>query len=117
MPIALTREAVERAHWTAQAAQVVQQHAPTVAQTCAEAPANTIIVAVVEQDCSFGGSWVLPRNRLLEQTLHLEDQEGKWLLSFSPLTSLEGIERQCTSITRLANRRGAAIERWLDKHS
>jgi hypothetical protein len=117
MAITLTRQAVERAHWTAQAAQVVHQHAPTIAQTCAEAPENTIIVAVVEQDCSFGGAWTLPRNHLHERILHLEDQEGKWLLTFSPLASLEGIKRQCASVTRLASKRGAAIERWLDKHA
>jgi hypothetical protein len=116
MPIALSREAVTRAHWTAQAAQVLYRHAPAIAQTCAEAPENTIIVAVVEQDCSFGGSWTLPRKHLHERIQRLEDQEGKWLLTFTPLTSLERIEQQCASVTRLASKRGAAIERWLSQH-
>jgi hypothetical protein len=116
MPIALTREAVKRAHWTAQAAQVLHQHAPAIAQTCAEAPENTTIVAVVEQDCSFGGSWTLPHKHLHEGIQRLEDQEGKWLLTFTPLTSLEKIEQQCDSVTRLASKRGAAIERWLSQH-
>jgi len=117
MTIALSKQAVEQARWTAQAAQVLHQHAPIIAQTCAEAPENTIIVAIVEQDCSFGGSWSLPREQLHERVQYLEDQEGKWLLTFAPLASLEVIEQPCTSVNRLASKRSEAIERWLSKHA
>lgn len=117
MTFQLDRAAVERAQWTAQAAGILHQHASTIADTCAEAQAGSLVVAVVEQDASFGGAMTIPREQLHERIVQLEDHEGKWALTLTPMATLKEIEDLCAGVARLASRRSAAIERWLSAHS
>ncbi|HLG76210.1 MAG TPA: hypothetical protein VKX46_07340 [Ktedonobacteraceae bacterium] len=117
MKSALTREAVEKTQHIVRATEVLQQQAPAIAQTCAEAETDTIVVATVEQDCSYGGAYAVPRSELRERVMHLEDEEGKWTLTLDPLTSVQEIEKRCSDIGRLASRRGAAIQRWLNTNA
>jgi hypothetical protein len=117
MTVHLTREAAERAQWTAQAAGTLHRHASTIADTCAEAQAGSIVVAVVEQDSSFGGTMTIPREQLHERIIQLEDHEGKWALTLTPMTTTKEIEELCAGVARLASRRSEVIERWLSLHS
>lgn len=117
MKSVLTREAVERTRHIVRATEVLQQQAPAIAQTCAEAETDTIVVATVEQDCSYGGAYAVPRSELRERIMHMEEDEGKWTLTLDPLTSVQEIEQRCIGIGRLASRRGEAIQRRLNMNA
>jgi hypothetical protein len=114
MGIVVTWEAVERARWVVQAAGVLRQQAPAIARSCAEAEQDSMVVAVVEQDTSFGGTWAIPRAELFQRVSQMEDGEGKWVLSFEPMTPVDVIEARCADVARLAGKRGETILRRLN---
>lgn len=112
-----SREAEERARWTVQAVEAMCREAETIAQTCARAQNDAIIVAAVEADTSFSGAWAIPHTEMREHILQLEDSEGKYVVAFAPLSSVDVIEKHCKVIAHLAERREQAIRRWRDAHS
>ncbi len=116
MAIVLTKEAAERAQWVVRAAEALHEQARAIAHTCSEAEEDEIIMAAVEQDLSFSGTWIIPRGQMYDDVLHLEDNEGKWVLTFGPLTSVEEIKDRCTTMAHFARKRREAIQRWLNLH-
>jgi len=114
MGFVLTKEAVDRAKRTVRAADVLHDKARAIAQVCAKADPDEVVVAVVEQDGRFGGTWPIAAAQLSTRVEHLE--AGGWVLLFSPSTPVGDIEARCRELARLASRRWDAMRRWSAVH-
>ena len=110
-----SKEAVERAHHTTQAAEVLRKHVWAIGLATAGARRDEIVVATVEVDLTFGGVWTISRDDLLRQVPLLEG--SGWSLLFSSKTTVAEIEERCTQFASIASRRREVMQRWLDRQS
>ena len=110
-----TKEAVERAHHTTQAAEVLRKHRWAIGRATAGARKDEIVVATVEGDLTFGGVWTISRDDLLRQVPLLEG--SGWSLLFSSKTPVTEIEERCMQLARIASRRREVMQRWLERQS
>jgi len=108
-----SKEAVERAHHTTQAAEVLRKHVWAIGRATAGARRDEIVVATVEGDLTFGGVWTISRDDLLSQVPLLEG--SGWSLLFSSKTPVAEIEERCTQFARIASRRWQAMQRWVER--
>ena len=110
-----TKEAVERAYHTTQAAEVLRKHVWAIGRATAGARRDEIVVATVEGDLTFGGVWTISRDDLLRQVPLLEG--SGWSLLFSSRTPVAEIEERCLQYARIASRRQEVMQRWLERQS
>jgi len=110
-----SKEAIERPYHTYQAAGIIREKAGSIEHVTAAAGEDEIVVAVVQQDLSFGGLWTLAREDMIRQVLLLED-EGGCSLIFSPNTTIAQVERRCNELARIAFKRWEAMKRWVSRH-
>ena len=114
MPI-FSKEAIERPYRTFQAAGVVREKAGAIEHVTAFAQEDEVVVAVVQNDLSFGGVWTLAREDMIRQVLLLEG-EGGWSLVFSRYTTIAQVEKRCNELANIALRRWEAMKRWVSRH-
>jgi len=110
-----SKEAVERAHHTTQAAEVLRKHVWAIGLATAGARRDEIVVATVEGDLTFGGVWTISRDDLLRQVPLLEG--SGWSLLFSSKTTFAEIEERCTQFASIASRRWQAMQRWVERQA
>lgn len=103
MPNRITPQAVERARRSIEAADVFLQHAPVVAQACADASDGEIVVALVGHDNTFLGVHVVPIMRLYSTVM--EYGAESWSLIFSAGTGILEIEMRCKQMKKYAEAR------------
>jgi hypothetical protein len=108
-----TKEAVERAHHTTQAAEVLRKHIWAIGRATAGARRDEIVVATVEGDLTFGGVWTISRDDLLRQVPLLEG--SGWSLLFSSKTPVAEIEERCMQFARIASRKWELMQRWVER--
>lgn len=115
MSFILPQGAAERSRDAIHAAAVFEAQAATIAAACAVAPAESIVVALVERDLRFVGTRAMPPAQVWQQ---LADIEGDgWSLLFTPQTGESEIQARCQEFAHLAGLRRAAIERWISRRS
>ncbi len=110
-----SKEAVERAHHTTQAAEVLRKYVWVIGRATAGARRDEIVVATVEGDLTFGGVWTISRDDLLRQVPLLEG--NGWSLLFSSKTPVAEIEQRCTQFARIASRKWELMQRWVERQS
>ncbi len=108
-------EALDRAQRAVQAAGLLREKVPIIAQVCAAANLDDVVVAVVEQNLVFGGVWPIPRSQVQERVAPLES--SGWVLIFSPRVSTAHVAAQCEAFGRIAGERAASMRRWADRHA
>ncbi|HLI06067.1 MAG TPA: hypothetical protein VKV40_05810 [Ktedonobacteraceae bacterium] len=111
-----SEEAIERPQLTVEAARILREKADVVARATTSAQYDEVVVAVIRDDLSFGGVWILARQHLALQIDAVED-EGGWSLTFSPNTPAARIEQRCDELASIAQRRGEIMRRWLERHT
>ncbi len=110
-----SKEAMERPYRTVEATEVLRGKAEIVARATSDARHDEVVVAVICHDLSFGGVWTLAREDLVRQ-VHIVEDEGGWLLTFSPNISASHVEQRCDELASIAQRRGDAMQRWALRH-
>ncbi len=88
---------------------VLQAAAPTIAQTCAAASADEMIIAVITRDMTFHGAWAIAPADLSMVLEAIADDI--WSPSFPPQAPVAHIHHQCEQVADMAAQRGAAIQR------
>jgi hypothetical protein len=115
MAFVLPQGAAQRSRDAIHAAAVFRSQAATIAAACAVAPAESMVVALVERDLRFAGAQALPAAQVWQQ---LADLEGDgWTLVFTAQTAEPEIQARCQEFAELAELRRAAIERWISRRS
>lgn len=109
-----TPEAFDRCYRTLGAGCVLREHAEAISHVTDGARDDELVVAVVEPDLTFGGAWIIARQRLVEQGPLLE-AEGGWSFTFGPHTARADVERRCLQFVRIAYRRLEAMERRAER--
>jgi len=109
MAFVLSAEAIERANKTVQAAQVLRNNLQAIAQACAQAKRDEVIVALVGPDLTFEGAHTISRHRLRRHVLGLE--RGSWHLVFSAQSDIQEIEYRCLTMGHLAQARWEIMHR------
>ena len=107
-----SQEAFERPQRTIEAVEVVRQHAEMIADACAAAHDQEIVVAVVGPDHTWGGVSTVPAHGLPEQAI---DPGSRWEFMFVAHTSRAEVEARCTLIERQAAKRLDALRRWSER--
>ena len=108
------REASRHARRAIEAAETLHDRAPAIAQVCARAASDQLVVAVVEENGAFGGAWPVA---LCEVAARLGPLEaGGWTLTFAAQTPEEEIRTRALEMARLAFRRWLALRAWVARH-
>src|SRR5258708_30923309 len=103
-----SKEAVERAHHTTQAAEVLRKYAWVIGRATAGARKDEIVVATVEGDLTFGGVWTISRDDLLTQVPLFEGNLCSLL--FSSKTPVAEIEQRWMQFERIDSRYCALMQ-------
>jgi hypothetical protein len=112
----LSPEAKERARQTIVVAEVFAANAETIAAAVADAPAEHVLVAVVDGAHEFSGTHHVNRADLVETVPSLEGAGG-WAMVFSSGADAEHVRRRTAEMASIARRRVDAIDRILDKQA
>jgi hypothetical protein len=112
--VADPRDASRRARRAIEAAETLHDRAPAIAQVCMKAASDQLVVAVVEEDGTFGGAWPVALSEVAARLDPLE--AGGWTLTFAAQTPEEEIRARALEMARLAFRRWLALRRWVARH-
>ena len=115
MSFRLSREALERARTSQQAATVFIENRLDIVRACFGATEEEVVVAAVSPDLHFAGAPVVPVSGLRAHVLGLET--GSWLLVFSPGTTIADVEHRANEMRGLAEARHSLLERILRRGS
>jgi hypothetical protein len=110
----LSKDALERIKRTIDAAEVLHEHAPEIAQACAQAIRTESVIAFVRSDLSFGGVVTAPTKHVSAHIHELED-EGGWSQMFEPKEGVKDIEQRCLDMARNAFARWEMAMRWASR--
>ncbi len=109
-----SKEALARPSQTLQAAGVLRGQIEAIHRAAEDAREDELVIAVVQDDLSFGGVWIVARDRLVQQLPLVEDQSG-WSFTFPPGISLAQIEERCLEFTRVSLKRWQAMDHWANR--
>jgi hypothetical protein len=109
-----SQEARERPTRTLQAARILHEQAATISRATHDARADEMVIALVQPNLQFGGTWIIARDSLITQVPLIEDQGG-WSLLFAPATDQAQVEARCDEYTRIAYKRWDAMQRWIQR--
>ena len=104
MTLEVTLDMLRRARETMYAAEVFYLHAAAIADACAEAGRDELVLAVVDDFGTYLGTWTIARLRLVETDRAMP--EGEWRLLFDPSDSVPEIEARSLEVAR------HAVTRW-----
>jgi hypothetical protein len=100
-----------RARGSLQAAEAFMQNAQVIAEACASARENEVVLATVAPDLRFSGARVVLLGQLREHVVY----DGGWLLVFSPKCSTADVEARCAKMAKFARRRLDIIQRRTER--
>jgi hypothetical protein len=110
-----SQEAIERPRRALEVPTILRSKAPAIERATSEAHKDEIVVAVVNEDLSFGGVWTIAREEMLRQ-IPIVEGDGGWSFTFSAQTSAKEIEHRCAEYSRIATRRWDVMQRWISRH-
>lgn len=105
----LTPEAVDRAQRSIAAAPVFAQHAEVIAAQTPDLPTDDVLVAVVDTDYAFRGTWIVSRAEMVERVPELEG-DG-WAMVCSHNSDADQVRHRSTEMASLAAKRIEMIAR------
>ncbi len=79
-----------------------------------EAASDQLVVAVVEEDGTFGGAWPVALREVAARLGPLE--AGGWMLTFAAQTPEAEVRARALEMARLAFRRWVALRKWVAQH-
>lgn len=105
----LSPEAVDRAQRSITAAPVFAEHAEVIAAQTPDLPSDDVLVAVVDPDYTFSGTWIVSRTEMVERVPELEG--GGWAMVFSHRSDADQVRHRAGEMSSLAAKRIEMIAR------
>ncbi|MEP6600026.1 MAG: hypothetical protein ABJB98_11350 [Actinomycetota bacterium] len=106
----LSPEAKERARRTVDVATVFGEHADEIAFAVGDVPDGHVLVAVVDGEHAFSGTFHVSTDELVERVSALEGPGG-WAMVFSPGANVDHVRRRTDEMACIARQRIDAIDR------
>jgi hypothetical protein len=106
----LTPEAKERARRTMAVAAVMAEHADEIAAATGVLPERHVLVAVVDSDNAFAGTYQVSETELIERIAELEGPSGLAMV-FSRGIEPAHVHGRTSELASIAEQRIATIER------
>ena len=104
----LSPEAVARAEGSILAAPVFADHADLIASLTPDLPTDQVLVAVVDTDYAFTGTYVVARAELVDVVPDLEG--AGWAMVFSHRSDADSVRYRANEMASLAAKRITMIE-------
>lgn len=112
----LSPEAKDRARRTVDVAGVFREHADQIAYAVGDVPDGHVLVAVVDGDHAFTGTFHVGTEELVERVSALEGPGG-WAMVFSPGADADHVRRRTGEMASIAQQRIDAIDRITAKQN
>ncbi len=106
----LSPEARQRAEQTVLVAEIFGANADQIAAAVADVPAEHVLVALVDAEHAFAGTYHVRKADLVDIVPSLEG-EGGWAMVFSAGADADHVRRRTAEMASIARQRVDAIER------
>jgi hypothetical protein len=106
----LTPEAQERARRTIAVAEVFADRAEEIAYAVGDLPDGHVLVAVVDGEHVFGGTFHVASTEVVERVPALEGEDG-WAMVFVPGIDADHVRQRTSELASIAQQRIEVIDR------
>lgn len=110
----ITRQAIERAKRSIEAADILLANANVIAVQCQHAKPDQVVMSIITPELVFSSAEIIALMDLRDHIWRLA--WGSWHMIFSPKTNLASIQQRAKQMKEISARKLAAMQRWVANH-